>query len=51
MGEVRCPSIEGAEDVYLTPAQVRDLADAMEETAPRYRALVYVGCYAGPRIG
>jgi integrase len=23
----------------------------MEQVAPRYRALVFVGCYAGPRIG
>jgi integrase len=51
MIEVRCPTIEESEDVYLTPAQVRDLADAMERVAPRYRALVFVGCYAGPRIG
>src|SRR5437899_4458724 len=36
---------------YLTPAQVKDLAEAMTEVAPRYRALVWVGCYAGPRIG
>src|SRR5437899_7976300 len=30
---------------YLTPAQVKDLAEAMTEVAPRYRALVWVGCY------
>jgi integrase len=51
MNEVRGPSIEESEDVYLTPAQVRDLAEAIEEVAPRYRALVFVGCYSGPRIG
>jgi integrase len=51
MAEVALPRIEESEDVYLTPAQVRDLADAMEQVAPQYRALVYVGCYSGPRIG
>ncbi|MGH3848358.1 MAG: tyrosine-type recombinase/integrase, partial [Pseudonocardiaceae bacterium] len=51
MDEVRLPTVEESEDVYLTPAQVRQLADAMQEVAPRYRAMVYVGCYAGPRIG
>jgi len=43
--------IEESEDIYLTPAQVRDLADAMTQVDPRYRALVLAGCYAGPRIG
>lgn len=51
MFEVKLPTIEESEDVYLTPGQVQALADAMEEVAPRYRALVFVGCYAGPRIG
>ncbi|MGH9073707.1 MAG: tyrosine-type recombinase/integrase, partial [Acidimicrobiales bacterium] len=51
MTGIRLPSIEESEDVYLTPAQIQDLADAMEEVAPRYRALVFVGCYCGPRIG
>lgn len=51
MSEVHCPGIDEPEDVYLTPAQIRDLADAMEQVTPRYRALVFVGCYSGPRIG
>jgi integrase len=37
--------------VYLTPAQIKDLVEAMDDVAPRYRTLVYVGCYSGPRIG
>lgn len=48
MAEVKLPSIEESEDVYLTPAQVQELAEAIH---PRYRAFVYVGCYCGPRIG
>jgi len=51
MAEVSLPTITESEDVYLTPAQVEALADAMSEVAPRYRALVWLGCYAGPRIG
>lgn len=51
MAEVSLPTIVESEDFYLTPAQVADLADAMTEVAPRYRALVWLGCYAGPRIG
>jgi integrase len=51
MAEVERPTIEESEDVFLTPAQVEVLADAMEQVGPRYRALVWVGCYAGPRIG
>jgi len=51
MERVRLPRIEESEDIYLAPAQVRDLADAMTQVDPRYRALVFVGCYAGPRIG
>jgi integrase len=51
MTDVELPSIKESEDHYLTPAQVKELADAMTEVAPRYRALVWVGCYAGPRIG
>ena len=51
MAEVSLPAIEESEDVYLTPAQVETLADAMTEIAPRYRALVWLGCYGGPRIG
>ena len=48
MADVALPSIDESEDLYLTPAQVEQLADAMH---PRYRALVWLGCYAGPRIG
>lgn len=51
MAEVSLPTITESEDVYLTPAQVEALADAMDSVAPRYRALVWLGCYAGPRIG
>jgi integrase len=51
MAEVSLPTITESEDVYLTPAQVEALADAMAEVAPRYRALVWLGCYGGPRIG
>lgn len=51
MTDVKLPTIVESEDVYLTPGQVEDLADAMTEVAPRYRTLVWVGCYCGPRIG
>ena len=51
MAEVSLPTIVESEDIYLTPAQVEDLANAMTAVAPRYRALVWLGCYAGPRIG
>lgn len=51
MAEVSLPTIVESEDFYLTPAQVADLADAMTGVAPRFRALVWLGRYAGPRIG
>lgn len=51
MVEVSLPTVAESEDVYLTPAQVESLADAMTEVGPRYRALVWLGCYGGPRIG
>ncbi|HEX8769864.1 MAG TPA: tyrosine-type recombinase/integrase [Acidimicrobiales bacterium] len=51
MAEVSLPTVEESEDVYLTPAQVEALADAMGEVGARYRALVWLGCYGGPRIG
>jgi len=51
MAEVSLPSVSESEDVCLTPAQVEALADAMGEVGPRYRALVWLGCYGGPRIG
>jgi integrase len=50
MEGVVLPKIEESADVYMTPAQVSDLADAVERVDDRYRALVFVGCYAGPRI-
>jgi integrase len=51
MAEVSLPPITESEDIYLTPAQVEILANAMGELAPRYRALIWLGCYGGPRIG
>lgn len=51
MLDVSLPTVEESEDIYLTPAQVEALADAMGEVAPRYRALIWLGCYGGPRIG
>ena len=51
MAEVSLPTVTEPDDVYLTPAQVEMLADAMGEVGPRYRALVWLGCYGGPRIG
>ncbi|MHB1509605.1 MAG: tyrosine-type recombinase/integrase [Acidimicrobiales bacterium] len=45
---VPLPKIERQEMRFLSPEQVRDLADAI---APRYRALVLVGAYTGLRIG
>jgi len=51
MAEVSLPTIVESEDIYLTPAEVEVLADAMTEVCPRYRALVWLGCYGGPRIG
>ena len=51
MAEVSLPTIHESEDVYLTPAQVEGLATSMTTVDPWHRALVWVGCYAGPRIG
>ena len=51
MAEVSLPTVSDPEDVYLTPAHVETLADAMTEVGPRYRALVWLGCYGGARIG
>jgi hypothetical protein len=42
------PRIEREETRLLAPGQVWKLADAV---APRYRALIFVGCYGGLRIG
>jgi len=51
MAEVSLPTVTDPEDVYLTPAQVETFADAMSEVGPRYCALIWLGCYGGPRIG
>jgi integrase len=51
MTYVVLPRIEQGEDVFLTPKQIEALAHSMEQVAPRLRALIWVGCYAGPRIG
>lgn len=51
MIEVTLPTVTDPDDTYLTPAQVESLADAMTEVGARFRALVWLGCYAGPRIG
>lgn len=51
LAEISLPTITEPDDVYLTPAQVETLADAMGEVGPRYRALVWLGCYGGPRVG
>ena len=51
MAEVSLPRVQDPDDTYLTPAQVEALADAMDEVGPRYRALVWLGCYGGTRIG
>lgn len=51
MAEVSLSTVAESDEVYLTPAQVESLADAMIEVGPRYRALVWLGCYGGPRIG
>ena len=51
MAEVALPTITESEDVYLTPAQVEALADAHGKGGTANRALVWLGCYGGPRIG
>ena len=45
---VRLPRIERREMRFLTPAEVADLADAID---PRYRATVILGAYGGLRAG
>jgi integrase len=45
---VPLPKIEREEMRFLTPAEIVDLAEAIHA---RYRALVFVGAYAGLRIG
>jgi integrase len=42
------PRVERQEMRNLTPAEIDDLADAID---PRYRALVYLGAYGGLRLG
>lgn len=48
---VKTPQVEYDEAVFMTADQVHDLAAAMRATAPRYEALVWIGCYCGLRIG
>jgi len=45
---VPLPRVEREEMRFLTPEQVATLAESIH---PRYRALVLVGAYGGPRIG
>lgn len=45
---VKLPRIERQEMLFLTPAQVAALADAID---PRYRAFVLTGAYCGLRLG
>lgn len=45
---VRLPKVEREEMRFLTPAEVRKLADTMVD---QYRAAVYLGAYAGLRAG
>jgi integrase len=45
---VPLPTVEREEIRFLTPAEVAELADAIDA---RYRALVLVGAYGGLRIG
>lgn len=42
------PRVEREEPRFLTPAEVADLADAID---PAYRALVLIGAYCGLRLG
>lgn len=51
MADVVLPTIQEPDDIYLTPAQVEQLADAMTAVSARYGLLVWLGCYGGPRIG
>ena len=46
--DVARPSTDTPERRYLTFAEVLDLADAID---PRYRALVFVGCFGALRFG
>ncbi len=45
---VKLPKVERHEMLFLTPAKVATLAEAIDE---RYRALVLVGAYCGLRFG
>lgn len=51
MTDVSLPTVTDPDDIYLTPAQVESLAEAMDAVGPQFRALIWLGCYAGPRIG
>lgn len=44
--DIRLPRVEVHEMMFCTPQEIDELADAIE---PRYRALVLLGAYAGPR--
>lgn len=45
---VKLPKVERHEMMFLTPQQVSQLADSVDE---RYRALILVGAYCGLRFG
>lgn len=45
---VKLPRVERQEMLFLTPQQVGELADTVDE---RYRALILVGAYCGLRFG
>ena len=45
---VRLPKVERQEMRFLSPAEVASLAEVID---PRFRALVYLGAYAGLRVG
>src|SRR5665811_1760607 len=45
---VKLPKIEQSDKRYLTPAEIRHLADVID---PRFRALVLTAAYSGARYG
>ena len=46
--EIKLPTVDSDERRFLTPTEVEDLADAIED---RYRVLVLTGAYSGLRFG
>jgi integrase len=48
MSGIRLPKVEHEEQRFLTPGEVADLTNAIDQ---RYRTTVAVGAYAGLRIG